>query len=72
LEAENFFGEYQDLDPKGSGVIKAEDIPAALESACQMNDTRLMPGRPFYMNLSRAKVYHPDDFQKGVIIITYV
>ena len=57
LEAENFFGEYQDLDPKGSGVIKAEDIPAALESACQMNPTRLMPGRPFYMSLSRAKVY---------------
>lgn len=23
LEAENFFGEFQDLDPKGSGVIKA-------------------------------------------------
>ena len=34
LEAENLFGEFQDLDPKGSGVIKAEDIPAALESAC--------------------------------------
>jgi hypothetical protein len=57
LEAENFFGEFQDLDPKGSGVIKADDIPAALESVCQMNHTRLMPGRPFYMSLSRAKVY---------------
>lgn len=57
LEAENLFGEFLDLDPKGSGVIKTDDIPAALESACQMNHTRLMPGRPFYMSLFRAKVY---------------
>lgn len=27
LEAENFFGEFQYLDPKGSGVVKAEEIP---------------------------------------------
>lgn len=57
LEAENLFGEFQDLDPKGSGVIKAEDIPNALESACQLQKTRLMPERPFHMALSKAKVY---------------
>lgn len=57
LEAENFFGEFQDLDSKGSGVIKAEDIPSAIESACQMNHTRLMPSRPFFLNTSQAKVY---------------
>ncbi|KAK3107543.1 hypothetical protein FSP39_016995 [Pinctada imbricata] len=57
LEAENFFGEFQDLDPKGSGVIKAEEIPVALEMACQLNHTRLRDDRPFHMSLSRAKVY---------------
>ena len=57
LEAENLFGEFQDLDPKGSGVIKAEDIPAALESACQLQKTPLMAERPFHMSLSKAKVY---------------
>ena len=35
LEAENFFGEFQDLDPKGTGVIKAEEVPMDLETACQ-------------------------------------
>lgn len=57
LEIENFFGEFQDLDPKGSGVIKAEEIPLALESASQLISTRLLPNRPFHMSLSRAKVY---------------
>lgn len=27
LEAENFFGEFQELDPEGSGVIRPDDIP---------------------------------------------
>ena len=57
LEIENFFGEFQDLDPKVSGVIKAEEIPLALESASQLISTRLLPNRPFHMSLSRAKVY---------------
>ena len=57
LEAENFFGEFQDLDPKGTGVIRADEVPAALESACQLLRTRLMPDRPFHMALSEAKVY---------------
>ena len=57
LEIENFFGEFQDLDPKGSGIIKAEEVPAALESACQLLSTRLLPTRSFHMSLSNAKVY---------------
>ena len=57
LEAENLFGQFQDLDPKGSGVIRAEEIPSALENACQLLRIRLMPGRPFHMSLSKAKVY---------------
>ncbi|CAG2200998.1 unnamed protein product [Mytilus edulis] len=61
LEIENFFGEFQDLDPKGSGVIKAEEVPDALESASQLLSTRLMPNRPFHMSLSRAKVYPVKD-----------
>jgi hypothetical protein len=61
LEIENFFGEFQDLDPKGSGVIKAEEIPSALESASQLISTRLMPNRPFHMSLSKAKVYPVHD-----------
>lgn len=57
LEAENFFAEFQDLDPKGTGVIKAEEVPMALETACQLLKTRLSPERPFHMSLTRAKVY---------------
>ncbi|CAG2217682.1 unnamed protein product [Mytilus edulis] len=36
LEAENLFGAFQDLDPKGSGVIRPDDIPSALSTSCEM------------------------------------
>ena len=65
LEVENFFGEFQDIDPKGSGVIKASEIPSALETACQMLKTRLNPDRKFHMNLSKAKVYPVHDLYKN-------
>ena len=45
LEAENFFGEFQDLDPKGSGVIRPEDIPKAISTACELIEARLDPTR---------------------------
>lgn len=45
LEAENFFGEFQDLDPRGSGVIRPDDIPKALSTACQLIEARLNPCR---------------------------
>lgn len=54
---DNFVGQFQDLDPKGYGVIKAE-VPAALESACQLLNTYLQPDRKFHMMISsKAKVY---------------
>ncbi|CAC5399606.1 unnamed protein product [Mytilus coruscus] len=54
----NFFGQFQDLDPKGSGVIKAEEVPAALESACQLLQTCIRKDRKFDMVISRkTKVY---------------
>ena len=57
LGAENFIGEFQDLDPKGTGVIKAEEVPMALETAGQLLKNRLSPERSFHMSLTRAKVY---------------
>ncbi|WAR25407.1 hypothetical protein MAR_011111, partial [Mya arenaria] len=57
LEAENLFGQFQDLDPEGSGVMKAEDILTALEHAWKLLQVRLLPDRPFHISLSRAKVY---------------
>ncbi|CAC5423344.1 unnamed protein product [Mytilus coruscus] len=58
LEVENFFGQFQDLDHKGSGVIKAEEVPAALESACQLLKTCMRKDRKFDMVISRkTKVY---------------
>ena len=57
LEAENLFGQFQDLDPKGTGVVKAEEVPAAFEAACQLLKVRLLPDRPFHMTLSKQKVY---------------
>ena len=41
LDSENFFGEFQDLDPKGQGVLTADDIPGALESASYIIKQRL-------------------------------
>ena len=43
LNGEIFFGEFQDLDPKRAGVIRGDEVPAALEAACQLLRTRLMP-----------------------------
>ena len=36
LESENFFGAFQDLDPKGSGVLRPDDVGAALSTACEI------------------------------------
>ena len=45
LEVENFFGEFQELDPSGSGVIRADDIPKALSTASELIEARLNPNR---------------------------
>jgi hypothetical protein len=40
LEAENLFGDFQDLDPRGLGVLRPEDIPKALGTACELAQMR--------------------------------
>lgn len=49
LEAENFFGEFQELDPKGSGLIRPDDIPKAISTACELIGARLDPNRYNYI-----------------------
>nr|KAG5713852.1 hypothetical protein BaRGS_024479 [Batillaria attramentaria] len=57
LEAENFFGAFQDLDPSGSGILRPDDVPKAIASACELIGTRLDKDRLFFMHTSKAKVY---------------
>ena len=45
LDAENLFSEFQELDPKSSGTLMADDIPAALETASYIMQMRLNPDR---------------------------
>ena len=53
LEAENLFGAFQDR----SGVIRPDDIPAALNTACEILTARMDSTKPFHIHTSRAKVY---------------
>ncbi|CAH1799200.1 unnamed protein product [Owenia fusiformis] len=58
LDSENIFGAFQDYDPKGTGVLRADDIPNALGSAVCLFSTRLNKNRGFKMNTTkRPKVY---------------
>ncbi|VDI01697.1 Hypothetical predicted protein [Mytilus galloprovincialis] len=61
LEAENFFGEFQDLDPKGCGVLRPDDIPCAIGTACELLSIRMDDKKSFFMQTSRSKIYpvHP-------------
>jgi hypothetical protein len=45
LDIENFFGTFQDIDPKGTGVIRPDDIPAALNAATELIDVKSDPNR---------------------------
>lgn len=45
LDSENFFGEFQNLDPKGSGVLLPDDIPKAMETAAYILNSRVNPNR---------------------------
>ena len=47
----------QNKDPKGSGVIRPDDIPTAIGSACELLSTRIDTKKPFIVHASRAKVY---------------
>ena len=41
LDSETFFGSFQDLDPKGSGVLMPDDIPKAIETASYLAEAHL-------------------------------
>ncbi|KAJ8303731.1 hypothetical protein KUTeg_018654 [Tegillarca granosa] len=57
LEVENLFGEFQDLDPKGAGIMRPDDIPTALSKVCELINARQDPNRAFHMHTSRSKMY---------------
>ena len=57
LEAENLFDEFQDLDPKGVGVLWLDDIPIAISTACELLSVRMDAKKSFFMQTSNAKVY---------------
>lgn len=61
LEAENFFGEFQDLDPKGCGVLRPDDIPCAIGTVCELLSIRMDDKKSFFMQTSKSKIYpvHP-------------
>jgi hypothetical protein len=41
LEAENLFGEFQDLDPKGVDALRPDDIPIAMSTGCELLSVRI-------------------------------
>ena len=45
LDIENFFGSFQDLDRRGTGVLRPDDIPAAIGVAVELMETRMNPDR---------------------------
>ena len=45
LDVENFFGSFQDIDPKGIGVLQPNDIPQAMATACDLIRMRFNPKR---------------------------
>lgn len=45
LDIENFFGTFQEIDPRGTGVLTPQDIPTAVSVAIELLDARLNPER---------------------------
>jgi len=45
LDIENFFSTFQDIDPRGTGVLRPDDIPSAIGVATELLDARLDPDR---------------------------
>ena len=48
---------YLDIDPKGTGVLSADDIPTALSSAACIFRHRLDPHKAFPIVTSRKRIY---------------
>ncbi|VDI25545.1 Hypothetical predicted protein [Mytilus galloprovincialis] len=57
LDIENLFGAFQDWDAKGTGVLRADEVPEAMLTACDLYNTRLNEARGFYMHTSASRVY---------------
>ena len=45
LDSENFFSDFQELDPKGTGTIRPEDIPRTIGTAVEIIHARINPER---------------------------
>jgi len=45
LDIENFFGEFTELDPKGNGILRPDDVPTALATACEILYARMNTSR---------------------------
>lgn len=53
-----FFGQFQELDPGGTGVLHPDNIPKAIETASYILHARLQPDLSFFMRTSRhVQVY---------------
>ncbi|XP_071139869.1 uncharacterized protein [Mytilus edulis] len=60
LDSETFFSGFQDYDPKGTGVLRPDDIPIALGSAVYLFSQRLNSDRKFYMKTSKKLRVYPE------------
>ena len=45
IDIENCFGTFQELDPRGMGVLTPQDIPTAVSVAIELLNARLNPDR---------------------------
>ncbi|MES9972476.1 MAG: hypothetical protein ABW092_20775 [Candidatus Thiodiazotropha sp.] len=57
LDIENFFGSFQDLDRRGTGVLRPDDIPAAIGVAVELLETRMNPNRLVRKDYSDFKLF---------------
>ena len=51
------FSSFQELDPKGSGVLKPDDIPVALGTAACIFHHKLDARKTFNIKISHKNVY---------------
>lgn len=48
MDIENFFGTFQDIDPRGAGVLRPSDIPTAVSVAIELMEAKMDPERYKY------------------------
>ncbi|VDI03707.1 Hypothetical predicted protein [Mytilus galloprovincialis] len=60
LDSETFFSGFQDYDPKGTGVLRPDDIPTALGAAVCLFSQRMDSNRKFYMKTSKKTRVYPE------------